>query len=66
MNEIMQNLPNDKNGFVRELTARQVLLYLNKKNNTGRGVSLDISAEIIKQAVRNADNLWEALYKFHP
>lgn len=65
MSELMQNLPSDKNGFVRELAARQVLLYIGRKGAQDRNINLDIDGAVLKQAIRNADNLWEALFKFH-
>lgn len=66
MSEITQNLPSEKNAFVRELAARQVLLYVSRKGAQERNINLDVPGEVLKQAIKNADNLWEALFKFHP
>lgn len=66
MNEtITQNLPNDGDGFVRELAARLMMIYVSKKGVKERNIDLEIPTEIIKQCVWNAENLYEALYKHH-
>lgn len=66
MSENLSNLPDEKKAFIRELAARQVTLFVSRKGASDKNINLDVPGEVLKQAVLNAENLWEALYKHHP
>lgn len=64
--EFSQNLPDNEDGFVREMSARLILLYVSRKGAQDRNINLEVPGNIIKQANRVAEDLWSSLFKHHP